>query len=153
VRTLTRGLIAGAAGTLALEAVSYLDMALLGRPPSMAPQQSVRRIEEAIGVDLGKDGAAYNRRAAIGALLGYATGLAVAVAYAAAVRRPRPRPEASAQLASAAMLAANLPMTAWGITDPRRWTPADWLADIAPHLAYGAVAAAVDDLLREQGWP
>lgn len=34
-----------------------------------------------------------------------------------------------------------------GVTDPRRWTAADWAADVIPHLAYGALAAAVYDRL------
>jgi hypothetical protein len=151
MRPLTRGLIAGAAGTLALDVVGYLDMAVRGRPPSMTPHLTVRRLEELIGVDLGEDGAGYNRRSAIGALLGYATGLAVGVAYATVARHPRPWPEAAALLATTAMVASDVPMTLTGITDPREWTTADWIADILPHLAYGGAAAAVDRALRERG--
>jgi hypothetical protein len=28
-----------------------------------------------------------------------------------------------------------------GVTDPRTWRAADWVADIAPHLSYAVVAA------------
>jgi hypothetical protein len=41
------------------------------------------------------------------------------------------------------MAGANGPMTALGITDPRRWSPAAWISDVVPHLAYGLVTAAV----------
>ena len=44
-----------------------------------------------------------------------------------------------------AMLAGNGPMTVLGVTDPRSWRPVDWVADIVPHLAYAAVAAAALD--------
>jgi len=30
-----------------------------------------------------------------------------------------------------------------GVTDPRTWSRADWVSDIVPHLAYGAVTASV----------
>ena len=123
MRPLTRGLIAGAAGTLALDVVGYLDMAVRGRPPSMTPHLTVRRLEELIGVDLGEDGAGYNRRSAIGALLGYATGLAVGVAYATVARHPRPWPEAAALLATTAMVASDVPMTLTGITDLDSYVP------------------------------
>jgi hypothetical protein len=148
VRTLPRGLIAGAAGTVALDMVTYLDMALRGRPASTTPQRTVRRLAEMVGVDLGEGERADNRSAGIGALVGYATGLGVAVAYVAAARRPRPWPQAAAALTAIAMLGSNVPMTILGVTDPRRWSATDWAADVLPHLAYGAVAAAVDNQLR-----
>jgi drug/metabolite transporter (DMT)-like permease len=141
-------LIAGAAGTVALDMVTYLDMALRGRPASDTPQRTVRRLAGSLGVDLGEGERADNRSAGIGALLGYATGLAIAVTYVTAARRPRPWPQAAATLTALAMLGSNLPMTILGITDPRRWSAADWAADVLPHLAYGAVAAAVDSQLR-----
>jgi hypothetical protein len=34
-------------------------------------------------------------------------------------------------------------MTVLGITDPRTWSRADWISDLAPHLAYGAITAGV----------
>jgi hypothetical protein len=141
-------LIAGAAGTVALDMVTYLDMALRGRPASRTPQRTVRRLAETLGVDLGEGERADNRSAGVGALLGYATGLATAVAYVTAARRPRPWPRAAAALTAMAMLGSNVPMTILGVTDPRRWSAADWVADVLPHLAYGGVAAAVDNKLR-----
>ena len=47
--TFSRGLIAGAAGTAALHAVTYLDMALRGRPASTVPEQLVDAIAGATG--------------------------------------------------------------------------------------------------------
>ena len=31
------------------------------------------------------------------------------------------------------------------VSDPRRWSPSDWAADVLPHLAYGLVTAATYD--------
>jgi drug/metabolite transporter (DMT)-like permease len=148
VRTLARGLIAGAAGTVALDMVTYLDMALRGRPESTTPQQTVRRLADLVGVDLGEGEQADNRAAGIGAVLGYATGLAVAVGYVSVARRPQPWPRSAARLVAIAMLGSNVPMTVLGVTDPRRWSATDWVSDVVAHLAYGAVAAAVDHQLR-----
>ncbi|GAA1795137.1 hypothetical protein [Planosporangium flavigriseum] len=148
MRTLYRGLIAGAAGTVALDMVTYLDMAIRGRPASTTPQRTVRRLAEIVGVDLGEGERAENRSAGIGALLGYATGLVVALAYVGAARGPRPWPRAAGTLMAMAMVASNAPMTVLRVTDPRRWSAVDWVADVVPHLAYGTVTAAVDNTLR-----
>jgi len=43
------------------------------------------------------------------------------------------------------LLSTNVPMTLLGITDPRTWSRADWLSDLVPHLAYGAVVATTLD--------
>jgi hypothetical protein len=42
MNTLARGLLAGAAGTLALNVTTYLDMAVRGRPASQAPDFPLR---------------------------------------------------------------------------------------------------------------
>lgn len=136
------GLLAGAAGTLALDTVSYLDMAIRARPASRTPEESVRRLAERAHVDLGAEERAANRRAGLGPLLGYAAGTATAVAVTSLTGRRRlPAPVAAALLTGAAMVATSAPMTALGITDPRRWSRTDWLSDIVPHLAYGAVTS------------
>jgi hypothetical protein len=46
-----------------------------------------------------------------------------------------------------AMAVGNGPMTVLGVTDPRRWSVADWVADVAPHLAYAVVSALTLDAL------
>jgi hypothetical protein len=71
------GLLAGAAGTTALNAATYADMALRGRPPSQVPEQVVDRL----GLPLGEGAAASNRRQAVAALLGIGVGVGVGAAY------------------------------------------------------------------------
>ena len=43
------------------------------------------------------------------------------------------------------LVAANGPMTALGITDPRTWSATDWVSDLVPHLAYAAVVTTTLD--------
>lgn len=146
---LTRGLVAGAAGTTALNVVTYLDMAVRGRPASSTPEQSVEKIADAAGVDLGEGDTAENRKAGLGPMLGFGTGLGAGLAYGLfAGRRSVPKPVAAALLSGLAMVGSAAPMTVLGLTDPREWSASDWMVDAVPHLAYGAVAAGVYDALR-----
>jgi hypothetical protein len=148
MRTVTRALVAGAAGTTALNATTYLDMALRARPASNTPEQSVQKLADVTHVGLGEGEKAQNRKAGIGPLLGYATGLGVAVGYSFVLRRlgrRPPWPVSAVTLTALAMVAANVPMVATGVTDPRRWSPTDWAADVVPHLAYGTATAAAYD--------
>ncbi|HEX6237353.1 MAG TPA: hypothetical protein VFZ68_09170 [Acidimicrobiales bacterium] len=143
------GALAGAAGTLALEAVTYLDMAVRGRPPSDLPATMAGRTAEALRLPLGAEPRAGHRRTALGALGGHATGVSLGAVYGLAGRRLRGAPLATAGsvLGVAAMIGANLPAVASGVTDPRRWGLAGWLADLVPHAAYGiATAACLDSL-------
>ena len=138
-----RGALAGAAGTTALNAVTYLDMALRARPASSSPEQTVRQAARHTRPLPGEESSAGNRRSGIGALLGIAAGVTSGVLYGCArtwcPRTPVPL------LAIGAGLAANAgstaPMTALGVTDPREWTAESWLMDLVPHLAFGAVTA------------
>ncbi|SNT20001.1 hypothetical protein SAMN05443665_101916 [Actinomadura meyerae] len=146
---MTRGLIAGAAGTTALNAVTYLDMAVRGRPASTTPEQSVEKLAEVAGVDLGDEEKAENRKAGLGPMLGFGTGLGAGALYGAiAGGRGVPKPVATAALAVLAMIGSTAPITALGLSDPREWSATDWLMDAVPHLAYGAVAAGVYDALN-----
>jgi hypothetical protein len=153
------GLAAGAAGTTALNAVTYLDMAVRGRPASSTPEQTVRMIEDATHLSLSQDGpdsdAAGNRRGGIAALMGIATGLTSGVAYA--LLRPHaravPLPVAGLVAGMAANAGTVLPMAASGVSDPRTWTPSSWLSDIVPHIAFGMVTAAVFDALDRPSTP
>ena len=36
-------------------------------------------------------------------------------------------------------------MTVLGVTDPRTWSAVDWISDVVPHLAYGAVVTTTMD--------
>jgi hypothetical protein len=142
---LGHGVIAGAAGTVALDAVTYADMLLRGRPASQLPAEAAATMAKRIGVDLqGDDDRAQARRQGLGALLGYATGATVGVAGAIVLGsghggRLLGR---ALVLGGAAMAASMLPMTALGLTDPRRWGVEGWLSDVVPHAAYGLATAA-----------
>ncbi|HEY0696511.1 MAG TPA: hypothetical protein VGD43_01735 [Micromonospora sp.] len=136
------GLLAGVVGSTALNAATYLDMAVRGRPASTTPQRSAGRIVDGFGVDLGAEPVADNRRTGIGSLLGYAVATTAAAAVTTALgARSLPVPVTTALLGGAAMLASAAPMTALGVTDPRHWSRTDWLSDIVPHLVFGAAAA------------
>lgn len=151
-RDLLAGMAAGAAGTTALNAVTYLDMVARARPASSTPEQTVRRAEELTGVRLGTDPdgePAENRRAGLGALLGIGAGLGTGAIYG--LLRPRMRRAPRMLLALGVGLAANVgttgPMAALGITDPRSWSADSWVSDLVPHLAYGGITAAVFEAL------
>jgi hypothetical protein len=149
MRTVTRAVVAGATGTTALNAVTYLDMAVRARPASSTPEESVQKLADAAHVGLGEGEKAQNRKAGIGPLLGYATGVGVAVGYSFLLRRlgrRPPWPASAVALGALAMVGANAPMVVTGVTNPRRWSAADWVADLVPHLAYGAAAAVAYDL-------
>ncbi|MFG1954381.1 hypothetical protein [Micromonospora sp. NPDC048830] len=143
------GAVAGAVGTVALNLVTYLDMVLRARPASSTPEESARRLARVAHIDLGPEDRAANRRSGLGALIGYATGIAGATAYAAlAGRRRVPLPLAAAALGAGVMAMADGSLAALRVSDPRRWSRSDWLSDVVPHLAYGTAAAATLGRLR-----
>ncbi|SDE65410.1 hypothetical protein SAMN05660485_01429 [Blastococcus fimeti] len=144
--TLARGLAAGAAGATALNVVTYLDMALRGRPASTVPEQVVDALAGRTGRSVPGSGAVReSRRTALGALAGLANGLGVGVLASTVrsfgVRFPAPVGAVLTGVVSTA--ATDLPVAALGISDPRTWTAADWAADAVPHLAYGMAVQAV----------
>jgi hypothetical protein len=145
IRAILHGAAAGAAGTTALDVVSYADMAIRGRPASSTPERTIEALAAAAGLRVPGEGERRRSRLqAVGALAGLATGVGVgAVLGLARELGWRPGPVAGGLVTGGlAMLAANAPMTVLGITDPRTWSAADWVSDIAPHLAYGLVAHA-----------
>lgn len=143
---LLAGAAAGAAGTTALNAVTYLDMAVRGRPTSSTPEDTVEKLSQKVRVTIpGDDRTRGNRLSGLGALTGIAAGAGVGAALELARSagwRPRPAVLALAA-AAAAMVAGSGPMTVLGVTDPRTWSATDWASDVVPHLAYGAVTAFV----------
>jgi hypothetical protein len=148
MRSIARGAAAGAAGTTALNAVTYLDMALRGRPASSTPQDTVEKVTAKTHVDVPGDAEKReNRVSAIGALTGLAAGVAVGAGYGLARGLGfRPPVLAGALVtAAAAMVGANGPMAALGVSDPREWGTTDWASDVVPHLAYGLVTAWTAD--------
>jgi hypothetical protein len=151
------GIAPGAVGTIALDVVSYLDMAVRARPASSLPAKVVGALAERAGVELAAGGndsePAGNRRSGLGALFGYGVGLGVGAAYgqlgSLLPEPPRPR-AAAAALGLAAMAASDLPATALGVTDPRTWGAAGWVSDLLPHLAYGVATATVYQALADR---
>ena len=139
---LARGAAAGAAGTTALHAATYLDMAWRGRPASATPERTVDRL---VGRAVPGDGQRRaNRLTGLGALGSILAGLAAGAALGG-LRGLGWRPGAAGTAASAAgiaMLVGNVPMTVLGISDPRGWSVADWASDLLPHAAYGLAAGA-----------
>jgi hypothetical protein len=143
MHTLVAGAAAGAVGTTVLNITTYLDMAVRGRAPSSIPEDIAGRMADAAGVDLGEGDRATNRRTAVGALLGYATGIGVGAAYGLW----RGRVGGHSVLAggvlagAAAMATADVPIVVAGLSDPREWGLAGWLSDVVPHLLYGVSTA------------
>jgi uncharacterized membrane protein len=137
-----RGLVAGAVGTTVLNAVTYLDMAVRGRPASELPARTVTAGLDLLDVDVpGRGAQRQSRETALGAIAGITAGIGVglvsSVARAAGLRL-------SAVIGplltgAGAMAAADLPAAALGVTDLTAWSEEDWLSDVVPHLAYGLV--------------
>lgn len=146
MRRILTGAAAGAAGTTALNAVTYLDMVLRARPTSSTPEDTVERVSDRLGVDIpGDDDERQNRVQGLGPLTGILTGVTVGAVYGA-LDEVLGRPSvATAGLLTGAMTMVGTiaPMAALGISDPREWALADWVSDAVPHAAYGLVAAFV----------
>ncbi|MEU5838935.1 hypothetical protein ABZ820_35460 [Streptomyces diacarni] len=143
------GAAAGAAGTTALNAVTYLDMVLRGRGGSSAPEQLVDEASDLTHVPVpGQGETRRNRMSGLGAVLGMVTGVGVGALYGAARALPwRPAvPVAGLVTGVAAMAGSDVPMATLKVSDPRTWQAADWLADLVPHLTYGMVTAAVYEM-------
>lgn len=143
-----RGAAAGAAGTTALNAVTYLDMVGRGRGTSSTPEQTVEKLAEKAHVAILGDGETReNRLQGLGALTGLAAGTGVGVLVGllrAAGSRTTPL-VGTALTTALVLVAGNGPMTVLGVTDPRTWSATDWLSDLVPHLAYAAVVTATMD--------
>ncbi|MBA3944063.1 MAG: hypothetical protein H0X37_05815 [Herpetosiphonaceae bacterium] len=148
------GVVAGAAGTVALNIATYADMALRGRPASEVPDKLAGALADQAGVDLRGSGpdaekTASNRRTGIGSLMGYGTGLGVGIAYG--LVRPQiddlPPVIASVVVGLAAMATSDLPATLSGATDPATWGASGWLSDVGFHLVYGFATVMTYDAL------
>lgn len=162
-RELTSGLVAGAAGTVALNISTYGDMVLRGRPSSKVPAEIAERLAGSAGIQLGSatspeqeanahaQGQAQNRAQGLGALQGYLVGLGIGTLYG--LLRPRvnlPGVLAGAAVGLTAMAASDIPSITIARSDPRTWGLSGWLADLIPHLAYGATTALVYEQMRER---
>jgi hypothetical protein len=143
-----RGAAAGAAGTTALNAVTYLDMAGRGRGTSSTPEQTVEKLAEKTHLSIPGEGEKReNRLQGLGPLTGIVAGVGIGV-LAGLVRAAgfRSQPLVGTALTTAGVLVAtNGPMTVLGITDPRTWSATDWISDVVPHVAYAAVVTTTMD--------
>ena len=143
-----RGAAAGAAGTTALNTVTYLDMAVRGRAASSTPELTVEKLADTAHVPIpGEGDKRENRVQALGALTGLVAGIGFGT-FVGLVRAAgfRTSPLVGTALTTAGVLVAtNGPMTALAITDPRTWSATDWLSDLVPHLVYGVVVRTTMD--------
>ncbi|HEV7207951.1 MAG TPA: hypothetical protein VGN54_04340 [Mycobacteriales bacterium] len=146
ISAIAAGAAAGAAGTTALNAATYLDMSIRGRPTSDTPEKTVEALADKAGAHIpGEGDTRDNRVAGLGPLSGVLTGVGIG-ALAGALRGlglRLPLPLAGLLVGGAAMAGADIPMAALGVTDPRSWPPSSWAADGVPHLVYGLVTVGV----------
>jgi hypothetical protein len=139
------GAAAGAAGTSALNAVTYLDMVLRARASSSTPEQVVDTLASRAGHPVpGTGDARANRLEGLGALGGIATGVAIGSTFGLLRSRGLRfgRVLGPVVIGAAAMVATDAGMVRLGISDPREWDVASWLSDAIPHLAFGVVTYA-----------
>ena len=145
-RALLVALAAGAAGTTALNAVTYLDVVVRARGASSTPEDTAAKLAEEFGIEIpGDEDERANRLAGLGPLIGIVAGLGVgaSVGLARALGFRPPLPLAGILAGGLAMVAADAPMAVLGVSDPRTWAPADWVSDAVPHLVYGLVTTVV----------
>ncbi|MFF9086606.1 hypothetical protein ACF1BE_09395 [Streptomyces sp. NPDC014991] len=140
MQTIVRGGAAGAAGTTVLNAVTYADMALRGRPSSQTPARTVDKIAHGTGHPVpGAGEIRDNRLSGLGALSGIAVGcgigMAVSLTRGAGIRPPWWL--GGVLTGALAMVATDLPMARLGVSDPTSWSAKDWASDVVPHLLYG----------------
>ena len=149
LRAATFGAIAGAAGNLTLEIVTYGDMLARSRGSSGVPAKMAGILADHLGIEplaTETTGAeADNRRSAAGALFGYGLGVGLGAAYGLARSAAGERvfrPLAGVGVSLAAMAAADASYALSGASDPREWSAVDWVSDLIPHVIYGLVTVA-----------
>lgn len=147
-----RGLLAGAAGIVVLDGVTYLDELIRARPPSELSSQVVQKLAASIGLAVlaSEEGdAPKNRRSGAGPLTGYAVGLGAAIVHATIRPATRwlPWPLAGVLLGGATLVVSEGTATKLRATDWGTWTPAEWLSDIIPRTFYGLTVAYVCERL------
>lgn len=144
LRRLLTGAAAGAVGTVALNATTYADMTLRARSGSSVPDEVAGRIAESVGLDLGDEETAANRKSGLGALMGYVNGVGVGAVYG--VLRPAfgknvSVPWAAVGLTLVSTAGTDAPIAATGVSDPTTWPLSSWAMDLGFHLAYGLATA------------
>lgn len=127
---------AGAAGTTALNALTYADMAIRARPASDTPVQAVKALLTKTGHQIpGDEAQRANRLAGFGPLARTATGVGAAASLLHRLLGRAPTTFGVLLVGATAMAAADAPVIKLELTDPRTWSPADWLSDVIAHLA------------------
>lgn len=152
-----KGLLAGTAGTVALNIATYADMALRGRSSSTAPAKMVETLADKAHISLASEGkdnqdqTAQNRESGAGALFGFFNGLGTGVAYSMLRSQGTgiPLPFASLLVGLAAMAESDVPLALLKVSNPRTWGTTEWLADLIPHLIYGFVTVATYEALSD----
>jgi hypothetical protein len=143
---LLSGAAAGAAGTSALNVITYLDIAVRGRPTSSTPERTVEAMARLFGLTVpGTGDILANRLLGLGALTGYAAGIGMGLILGLVWALGwRPGILLATLVATAlALIGTNGPMTVLGVTDPRTWGLVGWISDVIPHFGYGVVTALV----------
>src|SRR6185312_5865513 len=158
LRNIVIGTIAGAAGTVALDVATYVDMAIRGRSSSNAPAKMVENVAHIAHLPLFTKGAGsndqttQNRESGIGALLGYVNGLGTGALYG--LLRSQlddvPLPLTSIVVGLAAMAESDVPLVALRASNPKTWGFSGWAGDIIPHLIYGLVTVATYEALADR---
>ncbi|MBS4728231.1 hypothetical protein MSM1_07650 [Mycobacterium sp. SM1] len=140
------GAAAGAAGTTALNVITYTDMAVRGRPASTTPERTLEALAKLVHLTIpGTGDTQANRISGLGALTGYTGGIGIGVLLGLAYSLGwRPGPLVATLAATVgALIGTNGPMIALGVTDPRTWGAVGWISDVVPHFGYGLVTALV----------
>jgi hypothetical protein len=145
LRNILAGAAAGAAGTTALNAVTYVDMAVRARPASETPQKAVDALAGKSGHPVpGVGEEKQNRLGGLGPLTGSLTGVGVGAlaGLALPLLKKLPSALAVAAIGATAMALTDGPLVSLGLAEPKKWSKLDWASDLVPHLAYGAVTYA-----------
>ena len=145
-----RGIVAGAAGTVALNLATYADMALRGRSSSSAPSKMIDKVTKQLHLPLSPQGVGaqdettQNRESGLGALLGYVNGLGTGILYGVVRSQFDEVPAllAAPLVGLTAMAASDVPLVSMKLTNPKTWGLSGWLSDAIPHLIYGIVTVA-----------
>ncbi len=144
ISAIGKGALAGAAGTTALNALTYLDMSVRARPASELPQQAVDKLAAAADHPVPGSGTEKeNRLSGLGSLSGIATGVGIGAmaGLLGPVLRHIPLALSSLLIGAGAMAATDASIARLGLSDPKTWSPTDWASDAGPHLGYGLVTA------------
>ena len=139
---LTSGMLAGAAGSTALNLFTYSQQAVKGTASGATPDQAAQAVIQAVGGEVpGTPDQVQNRLEGLGPVSGLGVGLGIGAlgGLLRALGVKIPITAAPVVLGLGAMAVSDGVMTAVGVTNPRTWTAGSVVQDAIPHLVYGAV--------------